>query len=259
MDGKARESEDGRLLESRVADALQAVRMHGRPQFLGFLDGHERRVAQRVCDRQGAGCGILFWGGYPDAERVMLGIFPEFQSPEPAAFPIVCVRATWRFGSLSHRDFLGALLSLGVRREAIGDMAVDPKDDGGECLAMLRDRMAEFVAGSLTRVGGCAVACAPSDGAGMHGAERFAEIGGTVASPRLDCVVAALCGISRAQAGRLIGEGLVGVNFEVEQNRAAAVGEGAAVSIRGHGRFAVDFLGPLTRKGRLRLAARRYL
>lgn len=253
------EAGDDRLLESRVADALQTVPRRRRPQFLGFLDEHERKVAQRIVSREGGGCRGMEWGGYPGAERVLLGVFPDFEEPEPEKFPIVCLRIRWRFGTLSHRDFLGALLSLGLKREAIGDIAVDPSGDGGVCLAMLRDQMAAFAAENLERVGGCGVSCETADGGEMHGPDRFEEIADTIASPRLDCVVAALCGTSRTQAGELIAGGLVSVDFEMEKNRAAAVGEGAAVSIRGHGRFAVDSVGPPTRKGRLRLAARRYL
>ncbi len=253
------ETENDRLLASRAEDLLRTAQLRRRPQFMGFLDGHERRVAQRVCQSQGSGGSILLWGGYPEAERVLLGAFPDWQPPAEELFPLTCVRITWRFGALTHRDFLGALLSLGLKRETIGDMAVDPEGDGGVCRVVCRDRMADFVAENLTRVGRCGVACAQTDMTGMHGPDRFAPIQDTVASPRLDCVVAALCGLSRAQAGELIAQGLVSVDFEVEDDWAAAVEQGAAVSIRGHGRFAVDEVGPPTRKGRLRLAARRYI
>ena len=253
------ETENDRLLASRVEDLLRAAQLRRQPQFMGFLDGHERHVAQRVCRAQGADGSALFWGGYADAERVLLGAFPDWQPPAQELFPLTCVRAVWRFGTLTHRDFLGALLSLGLKRETIGDMAVDPEGDGGVCRAVCRDPMADFVIENLTRVGRCGVTCARTDMTGMHGPDRFAPVQDTVASPRLDCVVAALCGLSRTQAGELIAQGLVSVDFEQEADRAATVEQGAAVSIRGHGRFAVDALGSPTRKGRLRLAARRYI
>ena len=243
-----------RLLASRVSDAIEAAGRQYVPHFVGFLDGHQRRVAQRVCDRMPGDGRVLFWGGFEDAERTVLGVFPPFGEPETAAFPIRCVRIRWRFRELTHRDFLGSLLSLGIRRDKIGDIAVGD----GECMVMLDEAVARFVMQNLEKVGGAGVRCEEADEASVHVQAHFDELSDTVASPRLDCVVAALGGMSRTESGRLIASGLVSVDFETAVNPSAPVREGSTVSIRGHGRFIMDAIGPATRKGRLKFSARRY-
>ncbi len=89
--------------------------------------------------------------------------------------------------------------------------------------------------------------------------EHFKEIGGTVASARLDCILSALTALSRSESAQLITSGLVFVNFETECKISVIVSEGATVSIRGHGRFVIDRIGPQTKKGRLSIKARKYL
>ena len=248
-----------RLLASRVSDAFEAAGRQYVPRFVGFLDGHQRRIAQQICDQQACGrrageCSALFWGGFEGAERTVLGVFPPFGEPETAAFPIRCVRIGWKFRELTHRDFLGSLLSLGIRRDKIGDIVVGD----GECAVMLDEAVACFVMQNLEKVGGAGVRCEEADGASVHVQAQFDELSDTVASPRLDCVVASLGNMSRTESGRLITNGLISVDFETVMNSSAPVCEGSTVSIRGHGRFIIDAIGPATRKGRLKFSARRY-
>ena len=243
-----------RLLASRTADAFEAAGRQYIPHFVGFLDGHQRRVAQQVCDRLAGECGALFWGGFEGAERTVLGVFPPFSEPEAGAFPIRCVRIVWKFRELTHRDFLGSLLSLGIRKDKIGDIVVG----SGECMVMLDEAVSHFVLQNLEKVGGAGVRCEEAEGASVHVQADFEALTDTVASPRLDCVVASLGNMSRTESGRLITNGLVSVDFETVMNQAAPVCEGSTVSIRGHGRFIIDAIGPATRKGRLKFAARRY-
>lgn len=89
-------------------------------------------------------------------------------------------------------------------------------------------------------------------------AHRFKEISGVVASPRLDCLAALLTGLSREKAAGLIRSGLVMVDHEVFQEPSLTVREGVNLSVRGTGRFIIDRLGPVTKKGRLNVAGRKY-
>lgn len=250
-------SDDDKLLESRVDDAFgSASRYNGK--FMGFLDPHERSVAVKQAKRTSeafSDCSFVFWGGYDGAERVFLGVFPPFSEQCNDDFPIAAIDIKWRFEALTHRDFLGALLALGIVRAKIGDIIIGD----GECKVFAERTVAEFIVRNLTKVGRAGVSCEISKNGEFSGETNFKEIGGTIASPRLDCVVSALTGKSRTASNELIKGKLVFLNFEVVEDTSEKAEEGSTVSIRGFGRFVVDKIGPMTKKGRYSFAARKYL
>jgi RNA-binding protein YlmH len=250
--------EDG-LLEARVRDAFNAAASYG-SKFIGFLDPHEALSAQKcvrlLCDGSGNDdCSYGFFGGYDGAERVFLGVFPPYSQPKNDDFPIAAVEITWRFASLAHRDFLGALLALGIMRGKIGDIVIGNE----KCTVFAEKTVSSFIVQNLVKVGAAGVRCKTVNAGFAVREEHFKELNGTVASQRLDCVVSVLTGNSRSAAAELITGGLVSVDFETRCEISGGISEGATVSIRGHGRFIIDKLGPQTRKGRIAFAARKYL
>lgn len=244
---------DDSLLLSRADDAADAAG-RGAVRFLPFLDKREQAVVTRHFSDGLRDARLFFWGGYPDAERRMLGIFPDGIEPDGSCFPITALQIVWKGAELTHRDFLGALLSLGIKRDKLGDLVIGQ----GTCAALLEDAVVSFVLSQLSRVGRTGVVVSALQG-DVHREERFADVDGTIASDRLDCVVSVLTRLSRAQAEKGISAGLVALDFLPVTDRACKVPSGATLSVRGYGRFIVDAVGPPTRKGRLRLQARRYL
>lgn len=255
MSFSGKDSDADRMLVSRVEDTVSAAQRHYDARFLGFLDLHERAIALSAAERLGSDCEYVLWGGYENAERVMFGVYPPGSEKTVSQFPLACVHITWKFGTLTHRDFLGALLSLGIKREKIGDILAGK----GECDAVLDASVARFVAQSLEKVGGSGVSCEMTDGCAIKKEESFQEIRDTIASERLDCVAAALLNISRSETVKLIENGSISVDFVTSDNVTQKIMEGSTVSIRGHGRFIIDGIGPPTKKSRLRFAARKYL
>lgn len=251
------DSGDSKLLESRIDDAFEsASRYNGK--FIGFLDPHERSVAVKKAKQASAvfsHCSYIFWGGYEGAERAFLGVFPPYSEPCNNDFPIIAIDIKWRFAILTHRDFLGALLALGIVRKKIGDIIVGD----GECMVFAERTVAEFIVQNLAKVGRAGVSCEISVNGEFLGKTNFREIGGTIASPRLDCVVSALAGKSRTASNELIRSGLVSLNFEIAEDTSEKAEDGSTVSIRGLGRFVVDKIGPMTKKGRYSFSARKYL
>ena len=240
-----------------MRDAFEAAEGYTE-KFVGFLDPHEAagaaRYAKVIC-AQYESCSYALHGGYDRAERVFLGVFPPYAEPNFATFPIVAISITWRFAQLTHRDFLGALLALGIIRGKIGDIVVGD----GNCTVFAEKTVASFIVQNLEKVGAAGVTVSICSGGFSLPEAQFSEISCTVASQRLDCLVAALTGCSRSSAAELITGGLVSVNFELCCDNAACVEKDATLSIRGHGRFVIDRLGPETRKGRLSFLARNYL
>ena len=116
-------------LRARIKDAARLSGVRRRPCYIGFLDDGERAEAEVIL-RGGAyaSYGRRFYGGYEEAERVMLGLSAE-GPPEPETFPLTALLFRYRReASITHRDVLGSLLSCGVRRDKLGDILCGRED-----------------------------------------------------------------------------------------------------------------------------------
>lgn len=242
------------VLEAKLNDCVRLAQNGGRPRFLGFLDEHgvalARRVMRGLCFQN-----YLLYGGHEDAERMIFGAFPDFMQPEESAFPIDAVTAQFRrCDSLSHRDFLGALLAQGIERETLGDLLVEE----GRCVFFVRGEMTGYILAQVKKIGRVGVALRPGMEQPLPAAGRFEDFSAVVASARLDCIVAAAAGTSREKAAELIRAGMVLLDHVETESVSAPVAQGSLLSVRGKGRYVLDRIGPVTKKGRLSIAGRRY-
>lgn len=259
------------LFEARLEDAVRKS-ASGSVAHIPFLTMRERRRAERMLDARGMRGAYWFWGGHKTAERTCLFLLPEYlvailpeeESEREAVFfdyladelkdTVVSLLIKGSgFRNLSHRDYLGAILGLGIERDAIGDVAVQ---DEHSAILFCPRTLADFFVGELTKVGSDTVRCAEciideifTDG------KKYRPISDTVASARLDCVVAALCNLSREAAQSAVRSGLVEVDFEPEERVDTVLEPPITVSVRGHGRFILRSFDGETKKGRLRLKA----
>lgn len=247
-------SED-KWLSARVADAITLCDRQSCPHFVGFLDEGQRAQVMPLLQREKA-VSFRFFGGFDGAERTVLGVFPPFIEPEDALFPLRVLKFSYRAqAALSHRDFLGTMLSCGIKREAVGDIVCG----AGETIAVVSEEVAPFLQQQIEKVGGEGVTVTTADGETLTVERRFQPISATVASPRLDNVVKALMGCSREKAAAAIVGGLVSVNHVPYDAVAKTVVEGDILSLRGVGRFRIEALSAHTKKGRLFLSAQKYL
>ena len=248
-------SEEDARLRARIADACHLCERRSCPRFVGFLDEHCQAVARAVLRETGQS-NAVFFGGYPDAERVMFGVFPDFMEPDVALFPLVAMQFRYRpSATLSHRDFLGTLLANGVKREVIGDIVCSP----GSTVVFVAEEVAPYLADNVRKVGGEGVSIVYPYTEPVAVQREFRELTDTVASPRLDCVVKAAARISREEAVRRIEGGFVSLNHMPCESVSATVTEGDVLSIRGCGRFVVAAVGPQTKKGRYVLKLQQYI
>ncbi len=239
-------SEEDAQLRARLADACQLCERRSCPRFVGFLDEHRQAVARAVLYEKGQS-NALFFGGYEGAERVMVGIFPEFIPADPAAFPITALHFSYRaVAALTHRDFLGTLMAAGIKREVVGDIVCGV----GEAVVFATEELAPYIAQTVRKVGGEGVTVQYPYTKPVTVTRTFRELQDTVASPRLDALVRVALRVSREEAARRIEAGLVSVNHIPCLSVSAAVREGDTLSVRGGGRFTVDAVGPKTKKDR---------
>lgn len=229
----------------------------GEPVFTKFLDPREQALAQAAASA--ARCRAVFYGGEAPLERRVAAFVGGWEE-DPDVWPVVALRAQWnaRYAQPAHRDFLGALLALGVSREALGDILVGE----GHAWLFVLESMADFVRSNLTKAGNAALRLEQDDGtalANMAGQQvQTARV--SIQSMRLDAVVAAAYDLSREQAAQAVRAGLVKLNFAQELRTDHAVEEGAMLSMKGMGRARVACCdGSTTRSGRLVVFIERYL
>ena len=259
------------LFEARLEDAVRKS-ASGSVAHIPFLTMRERRRAERMLDARGMKGAYWFWGGHKTAERTCLFLLPEYlvtilpeeESEREAvlfdylademadAVMSISIKGSG-FRNLMHRDYLGAVLGLGIERDAIGDVAVQ---DEHRAILFCPRTIGAFLMTELTKVGSDTVRCAECiiDETFTDG-KKYRPISDTVASPRLDCVVAALCNLSREAAQSAVRSGLVEVDFETEERVDAILEPPITVSVRGYGRFILRSFDGETKKGRLRLRA----
>ena len=196
-----------------------------------------------------AGCEVAFDGGYEGAERRVAGFYAG--AAEALSFPIrrLCVDWNARYGSPGHRDILGALMGLGVGRETLGDIALLREG----ALLFVHEDIADYVAANLESCGRVKVRVSPCGEEVAPPEPEGTLIYRTVPSERLDAVLSAAYDLSRQKAQEMIRAELVKVDHAVETRLDARLQEGSLVSTRGLGRFRVQEVTGLTRKGRVGL------
>lgn len=246
---------DNRLLLARAEDAVRLCDKYGYPHFVGFLDERQQAELQSFAKRV-SGAKTVFYGGYPTAGRTFLGVFPDFMEPDVAAFPLEALTFSYRDTvPLSHRDFLGTILSTGVRREKVGDIVCGE----GKTVVFVGEDIADFLCTQITKVGGEGVTIQKGVYMDLPTERLFRENVVTVASPRLDNVVKAIIGAAREKTAILIVSGAVSINHLPCETVTKTVVEGDILSIRGHGRFLVHSLSKKTKKDRFILVTHQYL
>ena len=270
-----------RLLLSRLDDLVR-VGGRGEAAVSSFLTPREAKYARaHLSARVSAGTAVL-WGGYPTAERVRVVILPDYteglvDAAVLASDPVaaltdgglddladtircaVCpmlVKGSG-FRELSHRDYLGSVLGLGLERDAIGDILMP---DAHSAILLTDARVGDFLTTQMEKVATDTVRVSRlPEGTALTGTRRLQPITDTVASERLDCVVAALCNLSREKAQMAVKSGIVELDYEAVEDCSATVDAPAVISVRGFGKFAVHAFDGTTRKGRIRLAAGKYM
>jgi len=246
---------DDSVLKPKLCDAVRLAENGGSPHFVGFLDERQALAAQQIMAHMHYE-NYMLYGGYEGSERMVFGAFPDFAEPDAEKFPITAITASFRScDKLSHRDFLGALLANGIIRETIGDILVGD----GTCVLYSRSEITDFILSQTTKIGRVGVKLEIGVTAPLPQSDKFEDFSTVVASARLDCMVAAVIGMSREKSAELVRAGLVMLDHKVNTSVSAAVEQGSKISVRGKGRFVFDRLGPVTKKGRLSIAGRKYI
>lgn len=240
--------DDKEALRRRFSELCDRAETRRSPVFSDFLDMHEQSVLEEIRFSS----PVFLWGGYNEAER-RIACFGFTETPETDELPAqwICIApAAQKFAdALTHRDFLGALLSLGLRREMIGDIVVTENCGYVFCMRTV----VSCILSELSRVKHTTVRCSAAEALPPDAvrAPEYSEF--VVSGTRLDALCAAVFHLSRADAQKRIASGRVFVNSREITKSDFSPSDGDIISVRGLGRFVFDGVARETKKGKLRV------
>lgn len=251
--------EDTRLILARALDKLDMAERRGVPAHTPFLSPAQRSAVEGLINAAGHP-RHLFTGGYEGAERTICVFLPDWLEADdwPAGeHPLAALQLSAPAGaSLSHRDWLGSILGLGLTREKIGDLLVQEN----RCQALVLAETADIVRSQLDKVGRYPVKAAPMALEELTPPERTVKlIRDTFATLRLDAVTASAFSLPRSKASALISSGRVSLNHVECTKPDRQVGEGDVITCRGSGKCVVKRVNGQSKKGRIMAELERYL
>ena len=256
IDKIAKNPED-RLLLAKVWDKINAGLRKNIPANSCFLSPRELEMTRLLF---GEPEGLYRFGGYVEAERQMLVFLPEYLDGEALFYddsPVVCLRAVYYEGdSLTHRDFLGALMGAGVARETVGDICVGK----GSCDFFVTREIAPWLLQNFSGAGRTRFRLSeiPLTEASIPEPE-IREIRDTLASLRLDAVISSGFRIGRSLAADYVTAGKAAINGLPCTKSDKSVAEGDKVSVRGLGKLKLHQVNGQTKKGRISVVIHRYV
>lgn len=232
----------------RIIDKIEIVMNNHSFESTDFLDPYERLLAKSILNRFNE-VSYLEKGGIPQAERQIITIYPSYYNDVETSDEIVALRISGDIDELSHKDFLGAILNLGIKRTKVGDILVH---EAHTDVVIKRD-IGDFVLFNLEKVANKKVkleeiridSLTPID-------SLYKEIGKTLSSYRLDVYISSTYNLSRQESMDIIKSGNVKVNWESVDKPSKELEVGDTVSVRGYGRSILHSVEGLSKKGKVK-------
>lgn len=245
---------------NRIHELAERAYVGEYPVFTDFLTTKEYMIVTQ-CQKDMRGVSLMFWGGHEDCSHVMAGFFPlDWFNRTIDAFPIVCIRVVpqdKRYAqTLSHRDYLGAILNLGIERAVIGDIRICDQT----AFVFCKRDFASFVVENFTTVKHTLVNCEIMHSLEQIPPQQYKELSHSVASLRLDNVVSAMTGLSRGKASDLIRQGLVIAGHEERTSVSFTCRDNMIITIRKYGKYRLRVLeDAVTRKGKQKIIIYKFI
>lgn len=245
------------LLRNRIQELAIAADRRGIPYYTDFLNLNEQSILHSM-ERQLGAVTLYQDGGYELAERKMF-CFLSRDAYCDADFPIAVVKIEVKnekyCDQLTHRDYLGAAINLGIDRSKLGDIIVDFPTAYLFC----KNDIAEYIVTNLVKIKYTKVCCKVVEDGEFSVSPKYEQIRKTVSSTRLDAMIAVAFQGSRSSLSGLITGEKVFVNGKMISSNSYTVKEGDIISVRGHGKFRFQELQAQTKKGRTYVLLQKYI
>lgn len=252
-------TKDDKMLIANAEDKFQQCSQQYRITYTNFLDLRQRSLIEkhfRQMGRGGSDVRLEFYGGYEDAERTVAVFLPDYADISDCPLKVIRIKTLPGGRKLTHRDYLGSLTGLGLKREMTGDILT--VENGADIIVL--EEVADFILLNYSKAGRTtlqpeAVAlsdlCIPET--------KTVTARDTVASLRLDNVISSAFQLSRAKAADAIRGGIVFVNSMQCEKPDMQVEEGAKLVLRGKGKAYLREVGGRTRKDRITIVIERFM
>ena len=263
MDGE----KDLQLLEKRFEELSRIAYQRDIITFTDFLNLNEQNILHTL-PKDRLFTRISSFGGYGMAERQMAAFIPDALylrygkseiTPAEAGYPFCAVKImplSRKFSEdLTHRDYLGAVLNLGIERSKTGDIL----PYGNDALIFVHQDMTELICSELIRVRHTSVRAEIVSLTEIDYTPKYEEIRGSVASVRLDSLLSVAFSSSRTKLTGLIEGARVYVNGRLVTSNGYQPCEGDVISVRGMGKFRYESQGAVTKKKRISVVVHRYV
>ncbi len=238
------------MMKRRFADLAESADRKNQYTFTAFLT--EAELAEFLEMRyEIPPCGYTIWGGHNDADRTMIRFGSEDVFGYTQDFPIVCVKIEplqQKFAdALTHRDFLGAIMHLGLKRSEIGDIMTSESTAYVFCT----ETIGAYLCRELERIKHTSVRAALTDTIPEQFSQATESGEVQVASERADGVISKIYRISRSDCLQLFHAGKIFINGRCTENSGSHLKVGDKISVRGYGKFRFMGIKGQTRKGNL--------
>ena len=246
---------DDKLLLAQILDKIELCENKNKIEYTDFLDMAQSELVQKFINKIKIE-NYLIYGGFEEAERKMFVIYPEKFNIDVVKKNLSNIVQIIRIqlpddlkGKYTHREYLGAVIKLGVKREKVGDIIVD--NDGADII--IDKDISKFLEqnlGELTRFSKSTITVENIEKLRpVHIKKEELEI--IVSSLRLDNIISELARCSRNKALDIINMERVFINFQNETKKTKQIKVGDMITIRGKGRFYIKEIIGQTKSGRM--------
>ncbi|NLK73197.1 MAG: RNA-binding protein [Clostridiales bacterium] len=250
-------SPEEKEIYDKIKGKIITAQKRGAVCFTDFQNPYQLEIGAAIINSFDGIC-FFEYGGFENAERKIFVIYPEFVDPEDIEIPLKAIRivSLSKTTVLEHKDVLGSILGLGLRRDKIGDILID----GNSADIVLYKETAEYISLFLDKIGKDTVSCQEISFDLLNTLKQKSKtINTTVASLRADAVISSGLGESRSHAVRYIQSGKLKINHKEIISPSYLVKEGDLISIRGKGRMILEKVEGITKKDRIKIVIKRII
>ncbi|MDZ5470718.1 RNA-binding protein [Bacillus sp. 31A1R] len=226
------------------------------PKLTDFLDPREQQIVKMIVGKQ-SDVRCDFFGGYDGSERRRALFYPDYYEVKQEDFQVQLFEVEYakKFLTIAHKQVLGSLMSLGLKRGKYGDILI--KDERVQFFTV--KEIKDYVGLNLNSIGRATISVKelPLENS-IQTDETWEEASTTASSLRLDTLLSAVFNISRQKSQLFIQQGHVKVNWTTVENTAFECGEADVLSLRGHGRAKISSIEGKTKKDKWRIVYGRH-
>jgi RNA-binding protein YlmH len=248
---------DTKIIVFNLLDKLEQVIKNHEICFSSFVSSEVEVIMSKVLASFSLEVSYSVFGGYDNSDYKMIAMYPEYLTKEDIEFPIslLHIKSTNKNYEPSHRDVLGSVMGLGIKRDIVGDIVIVDK----LIQIFVISSMESYICANLEKISrnNCEITSVSLEKF-ENIEESYTIISDTVKSLRLDNILASGFNLSRSDSLKMIKSSKVKVNHLLVESASKNAKVGDLISCRGSGRIVLSEIGTLTKKERIKIILHKY-